>query len=153
MKQVSEYNVNRSAPNLLNICIDQVSQGELAGRIYHCYQKEAVIFETIVEMIRKSEMLFDILAFPQASTKTRSLLDQEKTTNIRVMERPKKIVDPLDVMAQTGDKGSFITNVKFRQNAEWQGEMLWVEKDTKFFFSNTLEFLKQLDSALQNTKK
>ena len=56
-------------------------------------------------------------------------------------------------MEKKGDMGTFITNVKFRQNAEWQGELFWVEKESKLFFSNTLEFLKQLDSALQNTKK
>lgn len=152
MKNVSEYNVNRSAPNLLNICIDQLQQGELQGRLYHCYQKEAIYFSTVVEMIRKSEKLFDDIAFPQASTRTRSLIEQEATVSRRTPLRPERVVDPLTIMEKKGDMGTFITNVKFRQNAEWQGELFWVEKESKLFFSNTLEFLKQLDSALQNTK-
>ena len=88
MKNVSEYNVNRSAPNLLNICIDQLQQGELQGRLYHCYQKEAIYFSTVVEMIRKSEKLFDDIAFPQASTRTRSLIEQEATVSRRTPLRP-----------------------------------------------------------------
>ena len=53
MKPMQEFKVNRSAPNLLNLCIDQRQQGEMQGRIYHGYQKEAVPFQTIVEMIRQ----------------------------------------------------------------------------------------------------
>ena len=153
MKNVREYNVNRSAPNLLNICIDQLQQGEVQGRIYHCYQKEAVCFNTVVEMIRQSEKLFDYIAFPQASTRTRSLIEQEIPTSNRMSVRPERVVDPLTIMEEEGKLGTFITNVKFRQNAEWQGELFWVEKEEKLFFQNTLELIKQLDLALQNLKK
>lgn len=150
MKNGIEYRVNRSAPNLLNICIDRRQQGELQGRIYHCYQREAVPFHTVVEMIRQSEKLFDDIAFPQASTRTRSLIEKEETTSNRILTRPERVIDPVEVMEQTGELGTFITNVKFRQNAEWQGELLWVEKDEKIFFLNTLEMIKQIDKALQN---
>ena len=67
--------------------------------------------------------------------------------------RPERIVDPLEVMANQGKIGTFITNVRFRQNAEWQGELFWVEQDEKTFFSNTLEMIKKMDEALQNIKK
>lgn len=153
MKEVSEYKVNRSAPNLLNICIDQKQGEEWQGRIYHYYQKEAVPFNTIIEMIRRSEKLFDDIAFPQASTKTRSLVKVEVVSNPRIPARPERIVEAEEIMNHKGEIGTFITNVKFRQNAEWQGEMLWVEKDEKLFFSNTLELFKKLDEALQNIKK
>ena len=153
MKQVSEYRVNRSAPNLLNICIDRAQQGELQGRIYQCYQKDPIPFTTVVEMIRESEKFFDAIAFPQASTRTRSLVDQEINTSMQPTVRPKRVVDPLEVMANQGEIGTFITNVRFRQNAEWQGELLWVEQDEKTFFSNTLEMIKKIDKALQNKEK
>ena len=28
-------------PNLINICIDSVEDGEMTGKIYHCYSEEA----------------------------------------------------------------------------------------------------------------
>lgn len=27
-----------------------------------------------------------------------------------------------------GDKGTFVVHVKYRQNATWQGDVIWVEK-------------------------
>ncbi len=149
MKNVNEFDVNRSAPNLMNICIDQIQLGELQGRIYHCYKKEAIPFNNIVEMIRKSEKLFDYILFPQASTKTRSLIDQESARSNQMPIRPERVVDPLEIMGQVGQLGTFITNVKFRQSAEWQGELFWVEKEEKMFFKNTLELIKKFDEALQ----
>ena len=29
-------------PNLINICIDSVEDGEMTGKIYHCYSEEAI---------------------------------------------------------------------------------------------------------------
>ncbi len=153
MKDVREYKVNRSAPNLLNICIDQQQGEKLQGRMYHCYQKEAIPFGTIVEMTRQSEKLFDDIGFPQASTRARSLVLPEVVANKRTPVRPERVVDALEVMKQVGEIGTFIINVKFRQNAEWQGEFFWVEKEEKFFFSNILELIKAIDKALQNEKK
>lgn len=153
MKDVKNYKVNRSAPNLINICIDRQQGEELQGRIYHGYQKEAMSFKAIVEMIRQSEKLYDEIAFPQASTKTRSLIESETTTRMQMPIRPERVVDALEVMSHEGKIGTFIINVKFRQNAEWQGELFWVEQDEKIFFSNTLELIKILDKALQNNKK
>lgn len=153
MKATSEFKVNQSAPSLINVCIDQVQQGEIQGRIYHYYQKEAVPFSTVVEMLRQGEKLFDFIAFPQASTKTRSLIEKEVSARGAVMVRPEKQVAPETIMANKGELGTFIINVKFRQNAEWQGEAFWVEEDEKMFFSNTLELIKKIDKALQKIKK
>ena len=34
-------------PNLINICIDSVEDGEMTGKIYHCYSEEAIAFSNI----------------------------------------------------------------------------------------------------------
>ena len=44
MEQTLKQQVNISAPNLLNICIDQVCDGEMKGRFYHCYAHEPETF-------------------------------------------------------------------------------------------------------------
>ena len=38
-------------PNLINICIDSVEDGEMTGKIYHCYSEEAIAFSNIIRMI------------------------------------------------------------------------------------------------------
>ena len=70
MEQNKTLQINISMPNLINICVDEKEHGEISGRIYHCYDKEPMLFNNVVEMLRKIEDLFDRICFPQASTKT-----------------------------------------------------------------------------------
>ena len=45
-------------------------------------------------------------------------------------------------------KGTFEISVKFLQNATWQGQIYWVEKNQKQNFRSALEMLKLMDEAL-----
>lgn len=45
-------------PNLINICIDSVDDGEMTGKIYHCYSEEAIAFSNIIRMIETVEEFF-----------------------------------------------------------------------------------------------
>ena len=45
-------------PNLINICIDSVEDGEMTGKIYHCYSEEAIAFSNIIRMIETVEEFF-----------------------------------------------------------------------------------------------
>ena len=76
MEKIQQYKINISAPNLLNICVDQREEGKISGRLYHCYKKEPIVFCDVVELIREAEKLFDAIGFPQASTKTRSFTEK-----------------------------------------------------------------------------
>lgn len=44
--------------------------------------------------------------------------------------------------------GTFVVHVEYYQNATWQGEVTWAEKNKKQKFRSTLELLKLMDSAL-----
>ena len=48
-----------------------------------------------------------------------------------------------------GEKGTFVIYVKYRQNATWQGEMLWLEGNLKISFRSVLELLKLIDSTFE----
>ena len=52
-----------------------------------------------------------------------------------------------DIESQKGQKATFILQVKFRQNASWQGTIRWVEKKETVHFRSALEFIKIIDSA------
>jgi len=45
-------------------------------------------------------------------------------------------------------KGTFEVSVKFKQNADWQGQILWAEKNLRQSFRSVLEMLKLMDEAL-----
>lgn len=58
-------------------------------------------------------------------------------------------MDARRVQDKKGDKGTFIVQVKYRQNATWQGEVIWTERKQKQYFRSALELLKLIDSALE----
>lgn len=145
MEKKNHFQINISMPNLINICVDEKAHGEICGRVYHCYSKEAMPFENVVELLKKMEELFDRICFPQASTKSRSFLETEALART---QRPEKVISQEDVIQYRGTLGSFVTCVRFRQNSTWQGEMFWMEKEIKRQFVNTLDFIKMLDSAI-----
>ena len=67
MGDARQYRINISAPNLVNVCIDNNENGDISGRMYCCYHEEPVLFSSVIDLIRKMENLFDAISFPQAS--------------------------------------------------------------------------------------
>ena len=142
-----QHRINISAPNLINICVDEKQNDEISGRMYHCYSIEPVRFANIIELIRVTENLFDAIAFPQASTKTRKFVEEESDA-LGFSQKPERVVHQEEVVKNTGKIGTFITTVRFRQNSTWQGEFYWVEQEQMHDFTNILDFIRQLDCAL-----
>ena len=155
MEQKKSYQMNISAPNLITVCIANTENGEISGRFYHCYKEEPVAFANVVELLTKAERLFDGISFPQASTETRRFdtKKSEGTRKIYNVQRPRKSVEQTEIIQYTGDIATFVVWVKFRQNATWQGESIWMEKGRKETFENTLELIAQIDKTLQKEKK
>lgn len=150
MENRQQYPINISAPNLVNVCVDQICNGEMVGRLYHCYKKDASEFSNVVELVKKVEQLFDRISFPQASTQSRSFVESSSVSGRGCLE---KVVEQEEVVQHRGKCGSFLVCVQFRQNATWQGNLFWAEKGMKKEFSNTLDFIKMMDQALAVTKK
>lgn len=148
MEKAPQYRVNISAPNLMNICIDEIDSGELRGRLYHCYSAEPIEFPNVVHLVVEMESLCDAIRFPQASTKTRTFFEE----TVVYADKPEKLVDQKEIIKHTGKKGTFITHIKFRQNSSWQGEFFWAEKETTYRFADTLSFLKMIDTILHENK-
>lgn len=48
----------------------------------------------------------------------------------------------------TRDGTRFIVDVRCRENATWQGEVLWVDLNKQCSFRSALELLKLIDGAL-----
>lgn len=145
MEQNKEVQIALHAPNLINICIDENKDGEMAGRLYHCYDENPWKFSNILKMVELMEELYDRISFPQASTKTRSFVN----TAYENKECPQKVQTAQDVAACRGTKGSFLTCVKYRQNSSWQGEVQWLEEGAVHQFISVLELLKILSNALE----
>ena len=145
MTQRENYPFNIFVPNLLNICIDNNDAEEMSGRLYHCYSNKPAKFNNIVEMIQAAEKLFDAIAFPQASTKTRSFKKSEDVYE----KKPEKIIDQTELLQHKGEKATFIISVRFRQRSTWQGEFFSLETMEKESFSSMVDFIKKIDQTIK----
>lgn len=139
-----QFKINLSPPNLLNICVDCTDNGEISGRVYHCYKKGPVSFANVVELIKIAEHLFENIGYPQASTKSRSFEERKETVQAPRLE---KVAEQKDLIQHRGEKGTFVTYVQYRQQSTWQGELSWMEKEQNYRFHNSLEFLKLIDQV------
>ena len=62
------------------------------------------------------------------------------------------IAEKIDIQPGGGSTmGTFEISVKFMQNATWQGQIHWVEKNQKQNFRSALEMLKLMDEALADS--
>ncbi len=136
--------INISAPNLVNICVDQEENGELSGRLYHCYSENGQEFFNLMQVLRMMETLFDDIAFPQSSTMGRSFFGAGTGGHHKV----EKCKEQKEIILHQGKRATFIVSVRFRQNSCWQGEVYWMEKEENLDFSSVLDFIKIIDRAL-----
>lgn len=54
------------------------------------------------------------------------------------------------IQGKIGDKGTFVVHVKYRQNATWQGDVIWVEKKRRQSFRSAMELFHLIDSAFES---
>ncbi|MCL2249531.1 MAG: hypothetical protein FWC13_09695 [Oscillospiraceae bacterium] len=58
-----------------------------------------------------------------------------------------------DEREKTNGVGTFEISVKFMQNATWQGQIHWIERNQKQHFRSALEMLKLMDEALTESQQ
>ncbi len=140
--------VNLHSPNLICICINDKKGKDYSGLIWHQYQNKPVAFTTAIGMIMEMDWLYDRWQFPQSSTRIRAFESAENTIE---HEEAMLSMDEKRVTNRAGNIGTFIVRVKYRQNATWQGEVVWAEKQERKYFRSALELLKLIDGALEMT--
>lgn len=150
MEQRGLQHRNLFAPNFIVVCVDRVVNGEPEGRFYHCYEKEPTLFSDAVEFVMKADRFYDTIAFPQASTVARSFQEGKKNASglCYNRKRPDKIVTTEELLAYSGEVGTFALSVEYRQNATWQGTMTHIETGESLEFADVLGLLAKIDEIL-----
>lgn len=126
------------------ITVQSYENRELQGRVFSPYYGRALPFRNAVELVGELESLFDSLHFPQASVKHRSF--SAHPGSIKSIRKAGECMEEKEKGPQ--GKAKFVVHVQFRQNATWQGTILWVEKNKTQRFRSTLEMLKLMDEVL-----
>lgn len=140
-------NISIYGPNLVCCCIDSNEQGTLQGRLYCGGKKQAVFFPDIHQILFSMEKYFDEIRFPMASTESRSFSDNKPA---KLAERGGKLMHDRSLSKHKGKKSTFIVQVQYRQNATWQGKIIWTEENKVQYFRSALEMLKLIDSTFES---
>lgn len=137
------------APNLIAICVDKSHGNDYEGEIWDQYHEESTHFDSMLEVLQHVERFLDELDFPQRSTVPRTFVEPFLTTGKGGQHKDKeKVMSNLE--DKNGEEGTFIVQVKYRQNATWQGQVVWAEQNKKVYFRSALELLRLMDNALNS---
>lgn len=145
-------NLGLAAPNLVCICVDDIQDSRIEGRIYHYYTEQPEIIKDTMQLLRILETFYDKIDFPQAAERLRGFVDDPNETKRR-KQLPKPVKDREFLMKQNGVCGTFLLHVQYRQNATWQGQITWKERGKTLEFRSALELLVLLDNAMAAYKK
>jgi hypothetical protein len=132
------------APNIVNICVDEHRDGDILGRMYHCYSKDYWKFPNALRLLKEMDHFYDDISFPQSSTEGRLFNENARYQG----QKKEPVIGQDEVVAHRGDVATFLVHVSYRQNSSWQGEVMWVERDTTKSFQSALELLKLIDNAM-----
>lgn len=139
----------------IQVCIDTYDDGEIRGRLFNAYYREAIFFDSSMEMVRKLEDIFNTFDYPHATMDLRTLESAEETEQRtggpkrvpnRIRTAPSK---ELYTHTVRGKIATMRMRVMFRQNASWQGTLKWVEEDLEENFSSVLELMLLVDSIFE----
>ena len=142
--------VDVSAPNLISICVDDDPEGRQRIRFYSRYARDAVILTDMNQLLIESEQLMDRIGYPQTSTRGRSFSGTQQSTAKKGAERVRTADE---ILNEVGKKSTFVVKVQYRQNATWQGKVLWAETGKSCNFRSALELLKLIDGALDEAEE
>lgn len=131
----NQYRANR-------VCIDSYQDGVLMGRLYNPASDKEIAFQSMSQFLLGMEELLDRMNFPQSFAAARSFTDlaPELSGGITPMT-----AEPV------GALGTFVVRVFFRQNASWQGSVVWEETGREENFRSALELLLMMDGALKES--
>jgi len=132
--------------------VSKNEKGDIKGALYSKYLEAPYEFGNMINMIQKMEEIFDAVGFPQAFMSTRTFSNDK-----RVASRPdvegSVFLNRSNQKEADGNKCTFEISVRFRQNATWQGQIFWTEKNMRQNFRSVLEMLKLMDEALTEGKE
>ena len=147
--------------------ITYFNDGRLQGELYSKFFDEPFAFHSLMDMITMMETTFDTKGYPEKNMLHRTFgkpklrhrkheLDLPEI--VRERAKQKERIDTIDkalsrahslpTSAAGGKTCTFEISVRFRHNADWQGDIHWLEKSTTKRFSSIIDLTKLLNTAL-----
>ncbi len=141
--------VSPAAGSVVRVCCDSMEGYDWRGRLYTRYRQEPTPFRNAGELVAVMEQFYDWIGYPQASMKERSFQEtgEGPGQGSGGRERQVVVVSAEEMERQHGEKATFVVRIQYRQNATWQGQVTWAERNKTINFRSALELLKLIDST------
>ncbi len=115
----------------------------MQGTIINPFFEKEMVFENVMQLITMVERISDSLFFPQKTMELRQFADNEAVQK----------TDSFDFVTTSDFSNllpvaTFELEIIFRQNASWQGNIVYAEKGLSSSFRSVLELLSLMDSVL-----
>lgn len=143
--------IEKSLPNMVMVCVDGVENGDIYGRYFHRYKKEETFFLNSAMLFSEVEQFYDIIGYPQAATRTRNFIERERE-KVPAKEHMTVIYDSQTLMQFRGKLATFLVGVTSRQNASWQGDVVWMEQQIRKHFCSDMELVVFVDDAVKKSE-
>ena len=143
-------NPSRFVPNEMKTSVLKIysyDDKRVSGVLSNPYFEQSMYFDNIIQFVFLMDELQDSLNYPQVGMEPRSLLFGSPSNSVQTNVADRQGLEDLQPIA------SFKINVLFRQNASWQGTIVWLEQSSEAQFRSVLEFIMILDTVLSSTKK
>lgn len=125
----------------LLVCVDRYENGVPQGQLYLPGQ-QGERFTSLSQLLLRGDRMFE-----------QNGIQSFTVPRIFAVTRPLEEA-PCDAGEMTrGNIATFELRLLFRQHASWQGEVLWLEKNTRQNFRSVLELVCLMDSALRSAEK
>jgi hypothetical protein len=135
------------------VAIDSTEDFDLSGRIFNPYMQDIVAFHDMKEFLEVMENFFDDIGFPQAMYTLREFC-AEKTKAVHTHHPGETLPlrqNPALFETLRGKYVTFSIFVRFRRSATWQGTVDWIEKGQSYSFHSTLELVRLIGDALDDS--
>ena len=115
-------------------------------------KKEETFFPDSATLVIEMERFYDAIGYPQAATKTRKFMER-KGGRIPAKEHMAVISDGQDLIQLRGNLATFLVGVTSRQNASWQGDVVWMEQKIRKHFCSDMELVVFVDDAVKKSEQ
>ena len=136
---------------MVMVCVDGVENGDIYGRYFHRYKKEETFFPDSATLVIEMERFYDAIGYPQAATKTRKFMERERE-KVPAKEHMTVIYDSQTLIQLRGNLATFLVGVTSRQNASWQGDVVWMEQKIRKHFCSDMELVVFVDDAVKKSE-
>lgn len=139
--------INLATVPYYEICIDESTHEDISGRMYCGMKPKGFCFKGSEELLLEMENIMDHIKFPEAAMESRSFAAKNSPQRLplsTILESQKEM-RRFYPNSNVGKKATVLVQIQFRQNANWQGQANWLEKEECFQFESEMEFFRGLD--------